>query len=138
MPLPAKLNAKAVKLIEGKNFAFLATIMPDGAPHVAPVWIDREGDTILVNTTIGRVKQRNVTTEPRVALSVADQNNMYDKIVIRGRVTSDTRRCRRAYRQACQEVHRRGQVPMASARRETCHTQDRANSHSDLKPKLSQ
>jgi hypothetical protein len=32
MPLPAKLNAKAVKLIEGKNFAFLATIMPDGAP----------------------------------------------------------------------------------------------------------
>jgi PPOX class probable F420-dependent enzyme len=90
MLLSAKLNAKAVRLIEGKNFAFLATIMPDGAPHVAPVWIDREGDTILVNTAMGRVKQRNVTRESRVALSVADQNNMYDKIVIRGRVTSQT------------------------------------------------
>jgi PPOX class probable F420-dependent enzyme len=90
MLMPAKLNAKAIKLIEGKNFAFLATIMPDGAPHVAPVWIDREGDTILVNTAMGRVKQKNVTREPRVSLSVADQSNMYDKIVIHGRVESQT------------------------------------------------
>ena len=90
MPLPAKLNAKAIKLIEGKNFAFLATIMPDGSPHVAPVWIDREGDTILVNTAMGRMKQKNITREPRVSLSVADQSNMYDKIVIHGRVTSQT------------------------------------------------
>jgi len=90
MRMPAKLNAKAIKLIEGKNFAFLATIMPDGAPHVAPVWIDREGDTILVNTAMGRQKQRNVTRDPRVSLSVADQNNMYDKTVIHGRVASQT------------------------------------------------
>jgi PPOX class probable F420-dependent enzyme len=90
MLLSAKLNGKTVRLIDGKNFAFLATIMPDGAPHVAPVWIDREGDTILVNTAMGRVKQRNVSRESRVALSVADQNNMYDKVVIRGRVTSQT------------------------------------------------
>lgn len=90
MQLPAKLNEEAIKLIEGRNFAFLATIMPDGAPHVAPVWIDREGDTILVNTATGRVKQRNVARDPRVAISVADQNNMYDKIVVRGRVISQT------------------------------------------------
>ena len=90
MPLPAKLNTKAIKLIEGKNFAFLATIMPDGSPHVAPVWIDREGDAILVNTAMGRMKQKNITREPRVSLSVADQSNMYDKIVIHGRVTSQT------------------------------------------------
>ena len=88
--LSVKLDAKAVKLIEGKNFAFLATIMPDGSPHVAPVWIDREGDTILVNTAMGRVKQKNVVRDPRVSLSVADQTNMYDKIVIHGRVVSQT------------------------------------------------
>ena len=64
--------------------------MPDGAPHVAPVWIDREGDTILVNTAVGRVKQRNVARDPRVAISIGDQNNMYDKVVIRGRVASQT------------------------------------------------
>jgi PPOX class probable F420-dependent enzyme len=88
--LPEKLGDKATKLIEGKNFAFLATILPDGSPHVAPVWIDRDGDTILVNTAVGRAKQRNVTRDPRVALSIADQNNMYEKIMIRGRVRSQT------------------------------------------------
>ena len=88
--LSVKLSDHAIKLIEGRNFAFLATIMPDGAPQVSPVWIDREGNIILVNTAIERVKQENVARDPRVALSVADQNNMYDKIVIRGRVISQT------------------------------------------------
>jgi len=88
--LSVKLDVKAIRLVDGKNFAFLGTIMPDGAPHVAPVWIDREGDTILVNTAVGRVKQRNVARDPRVAISIGDQNNMYDKVVIRGRVASQT------------------------------------------------
>ncbi len=77
-----------MKLIEGKNFAFLGTIMPNGSPQVTPVWIDHEGEIILVNTSMGRVKQKNVARDPRVAVTVADQNNMYDKIVIRGRVIS--------------------------------------------------
>jgi len=77
-------------LIDGKNFGYLATTMPDGSPHVTPVWVDHEGDIILVNTAQGRVKQRNITRDPRVAISIADQNNPYDKIVIRGRVVSQT------------------------------------------------
>jgi PPOX class probable F420-dependent enzyme len=59
----------------------------DGAPQVSPVWIDRDGDTILVNTATGRVKDRNMRHEPRVALSIADLKNPYDKSDIRGRVT---------------------------------------------------
>ena len=86
--MPLKLDDHASKLIEGKNFAFIGTIMPDGSPHVTPVWIDHDGDTILVNTSMGRRKQMNVTRDSRVAISVADQNNMYDKIVIRGHVIS--------------------------------------------------
>ena len=86
--MPLKLNDHAMKLIEGKNFAFLGTIMPNGSPQVTPVWIDHEGEIILVNTSMGRVKQKNVARDPRVAVTVADQNNMYDKIVIRGRVIS--------------------------------------------------
>lgn len=88
--MPTRLTTKAVRLIEGKNFAHLASVMPDGSPHVAPVWIDHEEDTILVNTALGRVKQRNVTRDPRVALSITDQEDPYDKIVIRGRVVSQT------------------------------------------------
>ena len=88
--LPLKLDDHTIKLVEGKNFAFLATIMPNGAPHVAPVWVDREADRILVNTATGRVKQKNATRDPRVAVSVADQDNMYDKVTIRGRVVAQT------------------------------------------------
>jgi PPOX class probable F420-dependent enzyme len=74
-------------LFNGKNFAFLSTLMKDGAPQVTPVWIDIEDGNILVNTALGRVKQRNVSRDPRVALSIIDQNNQYDMVTIRGEVT---------------------------------------------------
>jgi len=74
-------------LFDGKNFAFLSTLMKDGAPQVTPVWIDVEDGNILVNTALGRVKQRNVSRDPRVALSIIDQNNQYDMVTIRGEVT---------------------------------------------------
>jgi PPOX class probable F420-dependent enzyme len=85
-----RLTSKAVKLIEGKNFAHIATLMPDGSPQVSPVWIDHEDNRILVNTAEGRVKQKNLTRDPRVAISIADQSNPYDKVLIRGRVLSQT------------------------------------------------
>jgi PPOX class probable F420-dependent enzyme len=74
-------------LFDGKNFAFLSTLMKDGAPQVTPVWIDVEDGNILVNTALGRVKHRNVSRDPRVALSIIDQNNQYDMVTIRGEVT---------------------------------------------------
>lgn len=88
--MPPKLNQKAVRLIEGKNFAYLATLLPDGSPHVTPVWVDHEGDMVLVNTAMGRVKQKNAAKDPRVSIAVADQNNMYDRVVIQGRVIAQT------------------------------------------------
>jgi PPOX class probable F420-dependent enzyme len=88
--MPAKLTANAIRLIEGKNFAHLATLMPDGSPQVSPVWIDREGDVILVNTAVGRVKQRNTARDQRVAISIANQENPYEKVIIPGRVVAQT------------------------------------------------
>jgi len=86
-----KLTQNAVKLIEEKNFENLATLRRDGSPHVAPVWVDRDGDIILVNTAVGRVKQKNTINDPRVGLSITDQNNPYERVEIRGRVVSQTR-----------------------------------------------
>ncbi len=83
-----RLNEQIIRLIEGKNFAHLATVMVDGSPQVSPVWIDREGDMILVNTAKGRVKQRNVTRDPRVGISIYDQTNPYSRALIRGRVVA--------------------------------------------------
>jgi PPOX class probable F420-dependent enzyme len=78
------------KLLEGKNFANLATLMPDGSPQVTPVWVDYDGAHILVNTAEGRQKARNLRRDPRVALSVSNQENPYSYVQIRGRVVDIT------------------------------------------------
>ncbi len=88
--LAITLTERTVKLIDGKNFAFLATLQPDGSPHVTPMWIDHEGDMILMNTAMGGIKQRNVTRDPRVSIAIVDSNNPYDRIVMHGRVVSQT------------------------------------------------
>jgi len=80
------LPDRARKLLEGKNFAHLATVMPDGSPQVTPVWVHTEGDDVIVNTSEDRVKTRNIRRDPRVALSIYDQQNPYRKVTIRGRV----------------------------------------------------
>jgi len=54
------------------------------------MWVDHDGDFVLMNTAEGRVKLRNMARDPRVSISVADQNNPYDKVVIRGRVVAKT------------------------------------------------
>ena len=60
--------------------------MKDGSPHVTPTWADIENGNILINTAIGRIKQKNISRDPRVALAIADQNNPYDMVTIRGKV----------------------------------------------------
>lgn len=81
----SKLDEKSVKLIREKNFAFLATVDAKG-PQVTPIWIDSEGDYVLLNTAMGRMKQKNTVRDPRVAIAVLDMNNPYRYAAIRGRV----------------------------------------------------
>lgn len=85
-----KLTQKTIRLIDGRNFAHLATLLRDGSPHVAPVWVDRDGDIIRVNTAVGRVKHRNILNDPRVAISIAKQEDPYERVQIRGRVVDLT------------------------------------------------
>ena len=82
-----KLNDPRIqKLFEDKNFVFLSSLMKDGSPQVTPTWTDIENGYILINTAIGRIKQQNMSRDPRVALAIADQNNPYDMVTIRGKV----------------------------------------------------
>lgn len=85
-----KLTDKAKNLIDGKNFASVATVMPDGSPQVAPVWVDRDGDTILLNATVNRQRYKNLKRDPRIAISIYDQNNPYSSVSIRGRAAGIT------------------------------------------------
>jgi len=81
------LTDRDKEIFEGKNFAHLVTLMPDGSPHVSPVWVDVEGNLIRVNSAEGRVKTNNVRRDPRVALSIYDESDPYGGVVlVRGSV----------------------------------------------------
>jgi len=75
---------------EGKNFASLATLMPDGSPQVSVTWVDSDGEYIIINTAEGRVKAENMRRDARVAVSITDSGNPYRQVMIRGRVEGDT------------------------------------------------
>ncbi len=77
-------------LLTKKAFAHLATLMPDGAPQVTPVWFDEEGHHLRVNSAVGRLKDRNIRRDPRVSLSIIDPDNPYRYLEVRGRVVEIT------------------------------------------------
>jgi PPOX class probable F420-dependent enzyme len=86
----AEIPEKYHDLLEKKAFAQLATLMPDGSPHVAPVWLDYDGQNIVINSAKGRVKDRNMRRDPRVGLDLLDPDNPYRHLSIRGRVIEIT------------------------------------------------
>lgn len=86
------LTEPVIKIIKDKNFAFLGTIMKDGRPQVSPIWIDIDDNNniILFNTAQGRIKQKNISRDPRVSLSLVDKNNPYSMVTIQGTVIEQT------------------------------------------------
>ena len=85
-----KIPDDAAHLLEGQHFAHVATLMEDGSPQVTPVWIGREGDIVTFNTAKGRLKEKNLKRDPRVAISIVDAENPYIPLVIQGKVVEMT------------------------------------------------
>jgi PPOX class probable F420-dependent enzyme len=77
-------------LFKKKAFAHLATLMPDGQPQVTPVWVDFDGHHVVINTAAGRQKDKNLQRDGRVALSIADPDNPYRYLEVRGHVAERT------------------------------------------------
>ena len=84
--MPEALKPELKQLIDRPNFAHLSTLLPDGSPQSAPVWVGREGDRLLICTGEQSLKGRNTRRDPRVALSIVDQHNPYEEAQLRGRV----------------------------------------------------
>lgn len=82
MPLQPEIR----ELLDRPNFVHFSTLLPDGSPANAPVWVGLEGDRILIGTGEGSLKAKNVRRDPRVALSITDFDNPYEEAQIRGRV----------------------------------------------------
>jgi len=80
--LPADLR----RLFDSPNYAHLATLMPDGAPHSAPLWVGMEGDRIALLTSPSSRKARNIAHDARVAISITDHAQPFVMASVRGHV----------------------------------------------------
>ena len=85
-----RLEGRVRSLFEGPNLANLGTLGSDGSPQVTPVWVDYDGEHILINSVEGRTKVENVRRDPRVALSIYSADSLYAPAFVWGRVVSTT------------------------------------------------
>ena len=77
-------------LIDGPHLVALSTVMPDGQPQITPVWCNRDGDFVLINTMKGFRKEKNMRLNPKVTLLVYDPADPLHNIEIRGMVVEMT------------------------------------------------
>ncbi|MFF3753926.1 PPOX class F420-dependent oxidoreductase [Streptomyces sp. NPDC002018] len=88
--MAAALSDKLKELLDGPVFVDIATIQPDGSPQVSPVWVKRDGDDVLISTTVGRRKEQNLRRDPRVSIVVQPADEPYLYAEIRGSATLTT------------------------------------------------
>jgi PPOX class probable F420-dependent enzyme len=85
----AELTEHDIAVLKGRNFAHLATLNEDGTPQVTPLWIDvDDAGHVVVNSAVGRKKDRNIRRDPRVSVSVHAQDDPYTWTAINGTVVS--------------------------------------------------
>jgi PPOX class probable F420-dependent enzyme len=84
------LSPSARLVFDKQVLAHVATVGPDGGPQVTPVWVELDGDDVVMNTALGRAKARNLANDPRVAMSLTDPDDPYSVIAIRGTVIGFT------------------------------------------------
>ncbi len=90
LPNSAHLPESHLDLLDGPYPAVLSTLMPDGQPQVTPVWCNRRGDHVLINTMRGFRKEKNMRADPNVSLLAYDPRNVNRYIEVRGRVVEMT------------------------------------------------
>lgn len=80
------LSDELQAVLDSKVFAHLTTLDPDGTPQASAMWVMRDGDQIVMNTSEGRRKHRNLRNDPRVAISISPVDDAYTNYSIQGRV----------------------------------------------------
>jgi PPOX class probable F420-dependent enzyme len=85
----AALTEKHLDLLRGKNFAVVATVGDDGHPQTSVVWIDTDGENVVFNTTNARAKGRNLRSNPRVSISIWDNDDPYKYLEVEGDASLD-------------------------------------------------
>ncbi|WP_322763129.1 PPOX class F420-dependent oxidoreductase [Frankia sp. Cr2] len=84
------LNKDARDLLSKPLFAWVTTLRTDGSPHSTVVWIDVDGDDVIFNTAVGRIKERNLRRDPRVSVGVLDPENAFHLVSVSGSAQLET------------------------------------------------
>ena len=85
--MPFTLSPATIELLNGRNYAVLATLNPDGSPHTSAMWVGRDGHDVVMSTVAGRRKHRNMVLDPRISVTVMDATDGENYVELRGRVT---------------------------------------------------
>ncbi len=88
--MAAAIPENYMSLFSKPVFGFLTTLMPDGSPQTQPVWVDYENGRVIVNSALGRQKDKNMRRDPRVAITLMDPDNPYRYVEVRGKVAEIT------------------------------------------------
>ena len=88
--MAASIPESYMDLFKKPAFGVLTTLMPDGSPQTQPVWVDYEHGNVIVNSALGRQKDKNMRRDPRVAVTLMDPENPDRYLEIRGKVKEIT------------------------------------------------
>ncbi|HMG45762.1 MAG TPA: TIGR03618 family F420-dependent PPOX class oxidoreductase [Acidimicrobiales bacterium] len=80
------LDEQITKLAQGQNYAAVTTLLSDGTPQTKPLWVDTDGEHILINTEVHRRGFKNLQRDPRVTVAIIDHENPYKYVEVRGHV----------------------------------------------------
>jgi PPOX class probable F420-dependent enzyme len=82
-----QFSEATLRLLDGRNYAVMATVNPDGSPQTSVIWVGRDGEDLLFSTVAGRAKHRNLQRDPRVSVTVIDAADPENYVELRGRAS---------------------------------------------------
>ena len=82
-----QFSEATLRLLDGRNYAVMATVNRDGSPQTSVIWVGRDGDDLLFSTVAGRAKHRNLERDPRVSVTVIDSADPENYVELRGRAS---------------------------------------------------
>jgi PPOX class probable F420-dependent enzyme len=85
------LDPRVKELAQGKNFAVVSTMMPDGSIQSLPLWVDADDDHVLLNTEVHRQRYLNVQKDAHVTVLIVEEGNWYSWAEVRGHVAGEVR-----------------------------------------------
>jgi PPOX class probable F420-dependent enzyme len=86
----AALSEKQLELLKsGKNFGVVGTVGDDGRPQTSVVWVDTDGERVVFNTKPSRAKGRNLVNDPRLSITVWDNDDPYRYFEVEGTAELD-------------------------------------------------